>query len=128
MILNSEQLPNINRAFGGGTSWLDYETASPRGATDVNNLSPRNLKPKERPVSSKSMSSLSTNPYLDSNDPNVAYVPSPLYHNPNSADDHHLSQRQVNEFYMAIFFKKVTNRVCEHTLETHGLSLHRLQT
>ena len=48
MILNSEQLPNINRTFGGGTSWLDYETTSPRGATDVNNLSPRNIKPKER--------------------------------------------------------------------------------
>ena len=45
------------------------------------------------------------------------------YANPN----HHLPQRQVNEFYMAIL-KKLTDRVCEHTLETHGLSLHRLQT
>ena len=121
MILNSEQLPNINRTFGGGTSWLDYETASPRGATDMNNLSPRNIKPKERPVSSKSMSSLSTNPYLDSNDPNVAYVPSPLFHNPNSADDQHLSQR-LDRFSSSIPNDGMNNRGSSHIFGHHSNS------
>ena len=121
MILNFEQLPNINRTFGGGTSWLDYETASPRGATDMNNLSPRNIKPKERPVSSKSMSSLSTNPYLDSNDPNVAYVPSPLYHNPNSTDDQHLSQR-LDRFSGSITNDVMSNRGSSHIFGHHSNS------
>ena len=89
MILNSEQLPNINRTFGGGASWLDYETTSPRGTADIGTISPRNLKQKERPNSSKTMSSLSANLFLDSNDPNTAYASSPLY--PSSTEDH--SQR-----------------------------------
>ena len=121
MILNSEQLPNINRTFGGGTSWLDYETTSPRGATDMSTISPRNLKPKERPVSSKSMTSLSTNLYLDSNDPSSAYAPSPLYHNPNSTEDQHQSQR-LDRFSGSLTSDGINNRGSSHVFGHHSNS------
>lgn len=88
MILNCEQLPHINRTFAGGASWLDYETPSSRGGTDVGATSPKHTKSKDRTISVKAMPPLSTNFLLDSTDPH-SYPSGSLYHDPNSVEDHH---------------------------------------
>ena len=88
MILNCEQLPHINRAFSGGASWIDYETSAPRGGTEVGTTSPKNPKSKERTISVKPRQPLSTNFIIDSTDPHT-YSSGSLYHDPNSAEDHH---------------------------------------
>ena len=79
LILNFEQLPNITRAFGGGTSWLDYETTSPRGAEAI---SPRSIaKAKDRAASTKPMNPINPNICLDSMELHH-YGPSLVYQNP----------------------------------------------
>ena len=119
MILNAEQLPNINRTFGAGASWLEYETTSSRGTSDIGTLSPRNLKPKERPISSKAMTPLSASLFLDSNDPNAAYASSSLYNNPHSAEDQHQSQR-LDRFSGSLSNDGMSNRGTSHAFGPHS--------
>ena len=92
MILNSEQLPHINRTFAGGASWLDYETTSPRAAADIATISPRSHKTKDRSISAKSMTPLSTNIFVDSSEPHP-YPPSSVCHHSNLIEDHHHHHR-----------------------------------
>ena len=93
MILNSEQLPHINRTFPSSTSWLDYETPSLHAAAGVGTTSPKNTKSKDRAMSGKSIPPLSTNLLIHSNDPHTYSPADSLYHDPSLAEEHQHHQR-----------------------------------
>ena len=93
MILNSEQLPHINRTFPSSTSWLDYEAPSSHVAAGVGTTSPKNTKSKDRPMSGKSIPPLSTNLLMHSNDPHTYSPADSLYHDPSLVEDQQHHQR-----------------------------------